>query len=123
MSTRSRIAIKTRSGYKSIYCHFDGYPSGVGRTLRDHYTNRGKVNRLIALGNISILGKEIGKKQDFDNPTEGWTVAYHRDRGESKFSNAPKLSRSMQQLSALCDSSGVDYLYIFEDNEWKMIKA
>jgi hypothetical protein len=33
MSTRSVIARKTKSGFKGVYHHWDGYPSGLGATL------------------------------------------------------------------------------------------
>lgn len=57
MSTRSRIAmIYEDDTVKSIYCHFDGYPSGVGKTLTNHYINPEKVKALMELGDISSLG-------------------------------------------------------------------
>lgn len=38
MSTRSAIIRKTEDGsYEGIYCHFDGYLAGVGKTLQEHY--------------------------------------------------------------------------------------
>lgn len=70
MSTRSRIGIIRTLGdrpvVESIYCHFDGYPEGVGQTLLDHWTDEKKINRLIALGDLSSLGSVIGRKHDFD---------------------------------------------------------
>jgi hypothetical protein len=55
MSTRSRIAIENQNGsVTSVYCHFDGYISGVGAVLQKHYTNRSKVEQLIALGEYFI---------------------------------------------------------------------
>ena len=43
---------------RSIYCHFDGYIAGVGKTLLNHYTDPEKVNDLMRLGDLSSLGKE-----------------------------------------------------------------
>ena len=72
MATRSRIAIEKQDGtVTSIYCHFDGYISGNGETLQTNYSNREKVEQLIALGDISSLESDIDE-----------TIAYHRDRGE-----------------------------------------
>jgi hypothetical protein len=72
MATRSRIGIENQDGtVSSIYCHFDGYESGVGATLKEYYTTREKVQSLIDLGDISSLNETIEE-----------TVAYHRDRGE-----------------------------------------
>ena len=84
MSTRSHIGIRNTDGTVDyIYCHYDGYPSGVGETLTKHYTTYDKVKALIALGDLSVLGNEIGEKQDFNNRTKGSCLAYGRDRGET----------------------------------------
>lgn len=92
MSTRSRIGIESTDGsIRSIYCHFDGYPDGVGATLIKHYSDPVKLRQLIDLGSISVLGEEIGEKHDFDasrdfedsDPRSKWTLAYGRDRGET----------------------------------------
>jgi hypothetical protein len=91
MATRSRIGIELtdKNGeriVKSIYCHWDGYPEGVGKILMEHYQDRDKVEKLIKLGAISFLEASIEKPEGhtFDTPVRGYTVAYHRDRKESK---------------------------------------
>jgi hypothetical protein len=44
MSTRSMIGIQQEDGkIEAIYCHYDGYPEGVGQTLADHYQTTDKV--------------------------------------------------------------------------------
>ena len=70
MATRSTIAISTPDGITAIYCHWDGYPEGVGATLKSHYTDKDSVASLIAKGGISSLGNTL-------NETEFYT-----DRGE-----------------------------------------
>jgi len=87
MATRSRIAIEDQNGtVRSIYCHWDGYPSSNGRILSENYKTQEKVESLIALGSISSLRPEVdipeGVHHDFQNQDENITVAYHRDRGE-----------------------------------------
>lgn len=91
MSTRAAIVMQVSdSEYAGIYCHFDGYPSGVGKVLQDHYGDKLKVEKLIALGDISALRSEVEPKapepgmrpHSFDHPQSGVTVAYGRDRGE-----------------------------------------
>jgi hypothetical protein len=91
MATRSRIGIELTDAFgnkqvKSIYCHWDGYPEGVGKTLIEHYQDRQKVSDLMYLGAISFLEPSIEKPEGhtFDTPVKGHTVAYHRDRGEEK---------------------------------------
>jgi hypothetical protein len=58
MSTRCRIALEDElTGVYSIYCHYDGYPNGVGRILDRYYKDRNTVEKLIDLGDISVMGK------------------------------------------------------------------
>jgi hypothetical protein len=107
MATRSRIAIETESGtVKSIYCHFDGYVSGVGKTLFNHY-DKEKLEKLIELGDISSLGES----------TEN-TVAYWRDRGED-FHSTDYLN--IEGLFENCFRSGEEYTYYLnKDGVWML---
>ena len=58
MGTRSRIAMRNEDGtFTSIYCQWNGYPSWMGRILLENYTDEQSVHKLIALGDISILGQ------------------------------------------------------------------
>lgn len=124
MSTRSLIAIKSGDVFKSIYCHYDGYPSGVGKVLNQHYTDVDKINKLIALGSISILGEHVETDQphSFDRPVAGVTVAYHRDRLEEF--DPPETNFSTAQLKAHGEHVGVDYIYWFDPESfvWNLIK-
>jgi len=104
MSTNARIGYQATvaAPVKSIYLHWDGYPSGAGRTLLDHWTNGGRILELLDLGDLSVLGKIIGEKHDFDRHMgvygedtymtehtpqgKGWCLAYGRDRGEEDVS-------------------------------------
>jgi len=83
MATRSNIGILNSDGTVDyIYCHWDGYVDHNGRILNEHYTTESKIHRLMELGDLSILGPEIGEKQDFKRPVKGTCLAYGRDRGE-----------------------------------------
>jgi hypothetical protein len=106
MATRSTIARYNLADgtVTSIYCHWDGATVGkilkehytdsdprwdgatVGKILKEHYTDPTKLDQLLALGDLSYLAPEVGERHDFDNPTEGWTLAYGRDRGETDVS-------------------------------------
>jgi hypothetical protein len=58
MATRSRIAVKQQDGtIDSIYCHFDGYPSGVGDILINYYSRK-EADQLMQGGDISTLGDD-----------------------------------------------------------------
>ena len=67
MSTRSRIAIKTETGYRSIYCHWDGYPKGVGKTLMDHWDTTEKIYALMDLGDLSQLGDSLESTEPYSS--------------------------------------------------------
>jgi hypothetical protein len=56
MATRSTIGIKTEDGtIQAIYCHWDGYPEGVGVGLVENYNSKEQAQALIALGGFSSL--------------------------------------------------------------------
>jgi hypothetical protein len=114
MATRSRIGIQDENGtIRSIYCHWDGYPEGVGATLNEHYLNRQKLNALINLGDISELGENVATidEHSFNNPKEGITVAYHRDRGEEL--RPAKIDNSLDMFKHKLNES-YGYVYTLE---------
>ena len=87
MSTRSTIAIQRKDGTRTgIYCHFDGYIEGVGLILQLAYNTADKVEKLLSLGNLSVLGyyTEPDEKipHNFEMRQPNVCVAYHRDRGD-----------------------------------------
>lgn len=117
MSTRSRIAIATKKGkqiiYKSIYCHHDGYPDGVGKTLTEHYTTRKKIRRLIKRGDLSILAENTGCNNRIGRLfTKNASFAY-RDRGD-KHTDAIK-AIGIDQLRKQAQKCFAEYLYIWRD--------
>jgi len=117
MSTRSAIITKTENGYRGIYCHFDGYLSGVGKTLKEHYKDVSKVKDLIDLGFISCLGEEIvprGNNHSYEHPEKGVTIAYARDMGEEKIEAF--CGKTAEEVSKKIGHNG--YVYVFENGEW-----
>ena len=91
MSTRSSIAVKRKDGtIESVYCHSDGYLEYNGIMLDKFYRNQEKINSLINLGDLSFLDRRVNPEPDvthsfdFDKRQEGVTVAYGRDRNDTK---------------------------------------
>lgn len=125
MSTRCRIGIDKGDGViRSIYCHFDGYPEGVGAVLRDHYRLVSKADKLIRLGDISCLGSEpVSCPEFWEN--EGSlsltdiTMAYKDRPGEKNF--RPRTCEGYDKFFELCYDTGIDYAYIFDPKrkDWK----
>jgi len=120
MSTRSSIAIKHGSVVKAVYCHYDGYVRYVGRLLNQHYQASPKVNNLIALGDISTLGVDIGEKHDFDYRADydkdGFSpecTFYTRDRGEDT-----QFSTHMSEREWISEFTSCDYFYLYDSGVW-----
>jgi hypothetical protein len=116
MATRSTIAYKTERGVTAIYCHWDGYPTGVGATLQEHYQAAYKIGKLVAHGDVSSLGAEIGKQQDFNDRStqrDDWTLFYSRDRGED---TPCQEFETIQEWMEHYDWS--DYFYLWNGKEW-----
>jgi len=121
MATRSFICKSLPNNtVVGVYCHYDGYPSGVGATLSTHYTTTPRVDALLSLGSISQLHPrlvpDLGDTHTFDNPANNVTVAYHRDRGEAMSSTTfPSLD---VMVANVADQLGVEFVYIWDGNEW-----
>ncbi len=122
MSTRSRIAIEKEDGkVESIYCHFDGYPEHNGVILQKHYTDREKTQKLIDLGDISILAPEVDAPEGhtFENRVKDVVVAYGRDRGEDDVEK--KLHSSKENFF---DGDIEEYGYILtKEGDWEIKSA
>ena len=119
MSTRSAIGVMHGNNCKAIYCHSDGYLSYVGKVLLENYDST-KANFLVAQGDCSMLGKEIGEKIDFndrmvydtDNIAKQCRF-YKRDRDETGVDF--KTFFNDQELFAGIDA---EYFYVNKDNVW-----
>ena len=110
MSTRSFISkVLPDDSIAGVYCHFDGYPAGVGKVLSQHYKDPQKVDALIALGALSEL-----------HPTLEATVAYHRDRGDALNPPVDYPSAETAIRSARRDL-GAEWVYIFDDKGWRAV--
>lgn len=87
MSTHALVGVMHGTKFKAIYVHSDGNPRYTGKVLLEHY-NSAKANELVAMGDCSVLGKEIGNKISFNDRIafEDHIAVqcrfYQRDRGE-----------------------------------------
>ena len=129
MNTTSYIGEELSNGkIKYIYCHWDGYPDHNGRILKQYYNTINKVNKLLSMGNLVLLGEKIGRKQDLYTTTHreqvpGWTISYHRDVRQSWEDAKPKVVNNDIELMEIADWDNVNYIYIFERNrKWRIIE-
>jgi hypothetical protein len=121
MATRSTIAKRNPDGtITSIYCHWDGYPEGVGATLEKHYTDPVKIDELLDTGDLSVLDAEIGETNSFEERLEGVCLFYGRDRGED---NAHALHQSnIDNWMALRKDTACEYGYLWDNDAWLTYK-
>ena len=140
MATRGTISIvteRTKNGVgRTIYTHWDSYPSNNGRILLEHYKDAEKINSLIGLGDISVLAENVrpGKEgirrkmnekyeydliptkepHSFDKPHDGVVVAYMRDRKEKDVEAHPFQGKAPNKKF----SEEYDYLFVESENKW-----
>ena len=100
MSTRSRIAAVFPDGtFKSIYCHYDGYPAGVGR-------------RLLGMSQEDARTLVAGPpRSEFDRPMEGDDAEAMRQHD----------SKNLDALMQDFFNSDQDFLYYMVDGVWWML--
>lgn len=118
MGTRSYIAQQTATGIIAVYCHWDGYPSHNGRILRDHYSNTEKLAQLIAHGDMSILGPEIGSQHEFRACPDGECTFFHRDRGDKWEHVKPQTCMTIRTLLKRAERCGAEYVYLHDGETW-----
>ena len=116
MSTHSLICIKDKYNQSvGVYCHSDGYIENNGFILQTFYNTPEKVKELVALGDLSRLGLEIGQKIDYDQSIQDkdyylahkyQCVAYHRDREET-------LNQYKNNFAVLWKRASESYNYVY----------
>jgi len=117
MATRSNIGVMHGDVCKYIYCHWDGYPEHTGKILLEHYGSV-KANQLISLGNLSVLGANIGTKHSFDGQQDSSECTFYgRDRGEED--QQYSVAHSLNELLEYAE----EYVYIMKDGVWYMCEG
>ena len=130
MATRSTIAILRDNGtVAKVYAHWDGYLEHNGRILVENYNTAEKVEALLAHGDISVLGTEVGIKHPFSSFENGvdsadyerlygnMTTYYGRDRGES--GTAAKVYKDLETYEREAQFEEFNYLFMY--GEWAYV--
>lgn len=96
--------VKISKKYLGIYCHFDGYPNGVGAALVENFNDFNRALNLIIGGDCSCI---LSNK----------TRRYATRKGENWKYIQPKQLDKIQKVS---DDS--EYLYIFMRGRWYLFE-
>jgi hypothetical protein len=100
MATRATISIVKEDGStSSIYNHYDGYKSSLGKELKTHFTNEEDILSLMSRGGIRGI-------------YNGVIDSFEDDRIDT-FNNQDKLKRYIRKC-------GFTYNYVFKNNAWEM---
>jgi len=96
----------------TTYNHYDGYPSNLGKGLRNFYNDDERAKEIASVGYISFLDGATGE-WEAKNKEQATTI-----RLDSEFVEA------MIQIASEIDSVGADYGYIWcpSDDKWHMIE-
>lgn len=121
MATRSLLCRKLANGkYRTIYCHWDGYPSHQAPRLVEGFNTPAKVTQLFKLGDLSKLGYSVGKKHPFNEGSDpayrDFCTAYGRDRGEMGCESI--LVEGHEGIRKQADNCGAEYVYLWNGTEW-----
>jgi len=113
---------------KSVYCHWDGYLEHNGAILQEHYDSV-KANQLVAMGDLSSLGTQIGEAHPFSPhgskedealyehaKDQGYCTFYGRDRGET--GTEWKTHTNFVDFFAEVEGSWCEWYYIRRDGVW-----
>ena len=110
MGTRSRIGLQLEDGsVLSVYHHWDGYPSGLGKKLVKDYNSKDKISELIDGGDMS----SCMSTHNWDMEEVPEHVQYYSLRGED---TPPAHHDTLEDfLSYQCDG---EYAYLWRNNQW-----
>lgn len=100
------------------YVNFDGYLNGVGRMLIEHYNDQALAEKLVSMGDISVLKESMACPvgHSFATPAPGCTVFYDRDRGEDNV----KPRHGDYNLFLRCNKDVNRYM--FTDGQWHIVR-
>ena len=117
MSTRSRIGIEGEDGrVTSVYCHWDGYPEGVGKQLLLHWNSAERAVELQQHGDLSLIdGPEFAP----EGATQGGVVAYSRWRNE----DCPPRTDESRARYRQPDDWYIDYFYLYGPRGWEVARG
>lgn len=105
MGTHCNVKVKLREDlYKTIYVHYDGYPSYMLDILEDNYNTQELAEALVSHGDASFIGVNLNE-----------SVFYHRDRGEDLDAVDGVLTEDSSE------GWTESYRYLWADGRWSVV--
>ena len=96
--------VKIKCVYLGVYCHWDGYPDGVGAALKNKFKTYEQALNLVLGGDCSVISEEYVKR-------------YATRKGEQW--DEPTQSNNVNNVVAKFDWS--EYAYLFTDEHgWQV---
>ncbi len=120
MGTRSDIIVKRADGtWARVYCHWDGYLEHNGALLAEHYNSQALAEALVENGDMSSLHEKCDKPDghSYETQVKGYTVYYHRDRGEPWDRTQPKTGESLAAVWPPADT-WTEFTYVWDGTAW-----
>jgi hypothetical protein len=115
MATRALIGYLDTDGdlkLTSTYNHYDGYPSGLGKSLETFYNSDSKAEEIANVGYISYVDSQTGE------------IESANQQSPRIITLPDNFNEAMMEIAANIDSMGADYGYIWcnENEEWITVK-
>ena len=107
MSTHAYIGVRNDDDgtISAIYCHFDGYPEGVGADLVENFNSLESAQALIADGDCRCPGRP-----------------YKNYAGEVWEDVKPRTHANLDEFMIGKRKAAGHYAYLFTSGEWTMVK-
>ena len=110
MATRALIGyLDEDRNFTCTYNHYDGYPEGLGKALKDHYNTDEKAKQIANTGYISSVDEDGKIDSKYDEPAN--KMVLDNDIEEAGL-----------QIGEKVDEYGGNYGYVWFDDEWITLK-
>lgn len=99
--------VEIKDQFIGVYCHWDGYPDGVGAELLTHFKDYNSVLNLIIGGSCSAINNGV--------------VRHYANRQKEKWNHlVPSQGKSRAELARVGRGSWAEYAYCFDEaTGWK----
>ncbi len=115
MGTRATIGLVKGDQVEYIGLCKNGYPEHTGSILKEHYNTPNKIQQLLDMGEVSVLGIDIGEKHKFVAFCgDSQCTFFIRDRNETS-DEFKSRTISLSDWNRECTH---DYNYIFNNGFW-----